>query len=76
MGTITVNPYQIKITLSHPQSSQPNPAAGVDIASGTNPQETHFNRARASLRQALSWYSHLRKPRHRLQPRIASGAET
>ena len=26
-------------------------------------QETHFNRARASLRQALSWYSHLRKPR-------------
>lgn len=30
---------------------------------GNNRQETHFNRARASVRQALSWYSHLRKPR-------------
>ena len=29
----------------------------------TNLQETHFNRARASLRQALSWYSHLRNHR-------------
>lgn len=28
-----------------------------------NQQESHLNRARASLRQALSWYSHLRKPR-------------
>ena len=28
----------------------------------TNPQETHLNRARASLRQALSWYGFLRKP--------------
>ena len=27
-----------------------------------NPQETHLNRARASLRQALSWYGNLRKP--------------
>lgn len=27
-----------------------------------NTQETHLNRARASLRQALSWYSNLRKP--------------
>ena len=26
-------------------------------------QESHLNRARASLRQALSWYSYLRKPR-------------
>ncbi len=26
-----------------------------------NQQETHLNRARASLRQALSWYGHLRK---------------
>jgi len=26
-----------------------------------NLQETHLNRARASLRQALSWYGHLRK---------------
>lgn len=31
-----------------------------------NLQETHFNRARASLRQALSWYSHQRLPK---QPR-------
>ncbi|MEM1393608.1 MAG: GTP-binding protein [Cyanobacteria bacterium P01_H01_bin.150] len=28
----------------------------------TNQQETHLNRARASLRQALSWYGNLRKP--------------
>ncbi len=27
-----------------------------------NIQETHLNRARASLRQALSWYGNLRKP--------------
>lgn len=27
-----------------------------------NQQETHLNRARASLRQALSWYGDLRKP--------------
>ncbi len=27
-----------------------------------NLQETHLNRARASLRQALSWYANLRKP--------------
>ena len=27
-----------------------------------NQQETHLNRARASLRQALSWYGNLRKP--------------
>jgi uncharacterized protein len=26
-----------------------------------NLQETHLNRARASLRQALSWYGYLRK---------------
>ncbi|MBD2346789.1 GTP-binding protein [Anabaena subtropica] len=29
-----------------------------------NLQETHLNRARASLRQALSWYSYLRKSGH------------
>lgn len=28
----------------------------------TNLQESHLNRARASLRLALSWYGHLRKP--------------
>jgi len=28
---------------------------------GTSQQESHLNRAKASLRQALSWYSHLRK---------------
>ncbi len=27
-----------------------------------NQQETHLNRARASIRQALSWYGYLRKP--------------
>ncbi|MDJ0776159.1 MAG: GTP-binding protein [Mastigocoleus sp. MO_167.B18] len=29
-----------------------------------NQQETHLNRARASLRQAISWYSNFRKPGH------------
>ena len=28
----------------------------------SNLQESHLNRARASIRQALSWYGHLRKP--------------
>ena len=35
--------------------TQPNPPR-------TNLQESHLNRARASIRQALSWYGHLRKP--------------
>ncbi|WP_026082741.1 GTP-binding protein [Mastigocladopsis repens] len=35
--------------------SQSNPVS-------KNLQETHLNRARASLRQALSWYGNLRKP--------------
>ncbi len=45
--------------------SQPNATAERQASSarGNNRQETHFNRARASIRQALSWYSHLRKPR-------------
>ena len=29
-----------------------------------NQQETHLNRARASLRQAISWYGNFRKPGH------------
>jgi len=51
--------------LSHPHLSQPNATAERQTSSarGNNRQETHFNRARASIRQALSWYSHLRKPR-------------
>jgi small GTP-binding protein len=32
----------------------------------SNPQETHFNRTRASLRQALSWYANLRRHRDHL----------
>lgn len=45
--------------------SQSNATAERQASSvrGNNRQETHFNRARASIRQALSWYSHLRKPR-------------
>ena len=35
--------------------TQPNPPR-------TNLQESHLNRARASIRQALSWYGHLRQP--------------
>lgn len=50
--------------MTHTQSSQPNTAAGHPTSpAGAKLQETHFNRARASLRQALSWYSHQRKPR-------------
>lgn len=41
--------------MTQTQSPQTNPAR-------TNLQESHLNRARASLRQALSWYGHLRKP--------------
>lgn len=51
--------------MSHPHLSQPNATAERQASSarGNNRQETHLNRARASIRQALSWYSHLRKPR-------------
>ncbi len=42
----------------NPQSSQTNAAAERQTKPArTNLQETHINRARASLRQALSWYS-------------------
>ena len=52
--------------MSYPQSSQPHPDTGHKSSSAhTNRQESHLNRARASLSQALSWYSHLRKPRGR-----------
>ena len=37
----------------------------------TNQQESHLNRARASLRQALSWYSYLRKPGQSSNPELA-----
>ena len=48
--------------MSHPKSSQPNADAGRQPPPArANQQESHLNRARASLRQALSWYSHLRK---------------
>ena len=53
--------------MSHPP--QPNASAGIQTPSATDTrqQESHLNRARASLRQALSWYSHVRSPR--LTPR-------
>lgn len=46
--------------MSNPLLSPSNPTTGYQR---TNQQETHFNRARASLRQVLSWYSHLRNQR-------------
>ncbi len=50
------------LALSHPQFSQPNPVAQTQTPSGrNNQQETHLNRTRATLRQALSWYSNLRR---------------
>lgn len=52
--------------MTQTQSPQTNPAR-------TNLQESHLNRARASLRQALSWYGHLRKPgRMSSNPELAS----
>lgn len=50
--------------MTHTQSSQPNTAAARQTSpASAKLQETHFNRARASLRQVLSWYSHLRQPK-------------
>lgn len=48
--------YVLCLTLSHTQS----PQSKTSSASGKL-QESHLNRARASIRQALSWYSHFRK---------------
>ena len=45
--------------MSNSQTSQPNPAPN-------NQQETQLNRTRASLRQALSWYSNLRRYQNHL----------
>ena len=53
--------------MSHPQSSQYNLSAGTPTPSASNnQQETHFNRTRASLRQALSWYANLRRHQNHL----------
>ncbi len=53
------------LALSHSQTFQPNPNPTAENQTPTgrsNQQETHLNRTRASLRQALSWYSNLRRP--------------
>jgi len=48
--------------LSYSKTSQSNPAAESQTQAGrSNQQETHSNRTRASLRQALSWYSNFRR---------------
>ncbi len=47
--------------MSHPKSFQPDAEPGDQSPPRNNHQESHLNRARASLRQALSWYSRLRK---------------
>jgi hypothetical protein len=50
--------------LNHSRSPQPNLSAERQTPPArTSQQESHLNRARASLRQALSWYSHLRSRR-------------
>ena len=57
--------------MTHSQSSQLHATAERQTsAAPSNLQETHFNRARASLRQAMSWYSHQRKPRPRSSPKL------
>jgi len=56
--------FRLYLALSYPQSFQPPTPAGRQTSPArANRQESHLNRARASLSQALSWYSHLRKPR-------------
>ena len=53
--------------MSHPQTSQPNPVTETQTPTGRNSQqETHLNRTRASLRQALSWYSNFRRHQNHL----------
>ncbi|WP_017718235.1 GTP-binding protein [Kamptonema formosum] len=47
--------------MNHPQPSQPNPATSRQTPARTSRQDADFNRARASLRQSLSWYSHVRR---------------
>jgi small GTP-binding protein len=47
--------------LNHPQPSQPNPTTERPTPARTSRQDADFNRARASLRQSLSWYSHVRR---------------
>ena len=59
--------------MTHSQSSQLHATAERQTsAAPSNLQETHFNRARASLRQAMSWYSHQRKPRPRSSPKLVA----
>lgn len=50
------------LTLSYPQPTPTNPTRN-------NQQETHLNRTRASLRQALSWYSNFRR-HHNYPPEV------
>jgi hypothetical protein len=53
--------------LSYSETSQPKPSAESQTSTGrNNQQETHFNRTRASLRQALSWYANLRRHQNHL----------
>jgi hypothetical protein len=53
--------------LSYSETSQPNPSTESQTPTGrNNQQETHFNRTRASLRQALSWYANLRRHQNHL----------
>ncbi|WP_424102868.1 GTP-binding protein [Moorena producens] len=48
--------------MSYPRSSQSKPAAGNQTSYGTNNQQKSlFNRTRASLQQALSWYSNFHR---------------
>jgi small GTP-binding protein len=55
---------QLYLALSHPELFQPHTDGGRQISPArANRQESHLNRARASLKQALSWYSYIRKPR-------------
>ncbi|MBD1808680.1 DUF697 domain-containing protein [Microcoleus sp. FACHB-SPT15] len=53
--------------MSYSETSQPNPSTESQTPTGrSNQQETHFNRTRASLRQALSWYANLRRHQNHL----------
>ena len=53
--------------MSYPQTSQPNPSAESQTPPArNNAQETQLNRTRASLRQALSWYSNFRRHQNQI----------
>ena len=62
--------------MTPPQSPQTNTSPGRQTSPArSNLQESHFNRACASLRQTLSWYGHLRTQRQQPEMQAALRSE-